>query len=226
MKRIKISFFIIVLVFVFIPAVFCKDFVLAQKNDLSLDEILNRIEKRYAGPGFTAGFFQTSTLQAMDITDTASGRIFVKRPAMMRWEYQTPDVQTITTDGQTLWIYRPEDQQVIIGKAPAFFSDGKGAGFLSDLGLLRRKFYITLAKELKQEHYQLKLFPLTKTLDVSVVYLSVDKKTFNIVRIVTLNSYGDTTRIDLKAIRTNRQLDDALFKFQIPKGVEILHLEE
>jgi outer membrane lipoprotein carrier protein len=76
---------------------------------LALDEILNRVENRYAVAGFSARFEQVSTIPAMDITETASGRIFVKRPGMMRWEYEKPDLQTVITDGKTLWIYRPED---------------------------------------------------------------------------------------------------------------------
>lgn len=226
MKYIKTAVFTIVIIMVFSSAAFCRNAFAAPKVSLSLDEILDNIEKKYTGPGFAAHFFQTSTIEAMGITDTASGRIFVKRPGMMRWEYATPDRQTITTDGRTLWIYRPEDQQVMIGKAPVFFGDGKGAGFLSDIEQLRRTFYITLEKELKQGNYLLKLFPLTKTFDVSVVYLSVAAKTFDIVRIVTYNSYGDKTRIDLTDIQTNQQLDNALFKFQIPKDADILHLDE
>ena len=31
----------------------------------------------------------------MDITDTASGKAFFKRPGMMRWEYEEPDRQVI-----------------------------------------------------------------------------------------------------------------------------------
>jgi len=226
MKHIKIAILIIAIIIVFSPSAFCQDASSAPKINLSLDEILDSVEKQYSAPGFAARFFQTSTIQAMDITDTAAGQIFVKRPGMMRWEYETPDLQTITTDGRTLWIYRPEDRQVMIGKAPVFFGGGKGAGFLSDMAQIRRQFYITLEKNIKENNYQLKLFPLTKTFDVSVIYLSIAAQTFNVVRIVTYNSFGDKTRIDLSNVRTNQQLDDMLFNFKIPDGVEILHLDE
>lgn len=194
--------------------------------NLTLDQIIDRLEARYAAPGFSARFLQTSTLKAMEITDRASGRMFVKRPGMMRWEYAKPDLQTIVTDGRTLWIYRPEDRQVMIGKAPVFFGDGKGAGFLSDIQQIRRQFYVTLDNRIVEGNYRLKLFPITKTFDLSVVYLSIAVKTFDVVRIVTYNSYGDTTRIDLSRIRLQQTLDDTLFTFQIPAGVEVLYLDE
>jgi outer membrane lipoprotein carrier protein len=193
---------------------------------LSLADIIDRVESRYAVSGFSARFNQFTTITAMDITDTASGQIFVKRPGMMRWEYKKPDVQTIITNGIKLWIYRPEDNQVMIGKAPAFFKDGKGAGFLSDLKQLRRQFHITLGNEIVKDSYILTLYPLEKTFDVSVIYLSISLKTFDVVRIVTFNSYGDKTRFELSDIQFNQSLDDALFTFEIPEGIEVLKLDQ
>ncbi|UCH20245.1 MAG: outer membrane lipoprotein carrier protein LolA, partial [Deltaproteobacteria bacterium] len=100
---------------------------------LALNEIISKVEKIYDVPGFTAHFVQESTIKAMEITDAASGKIFVKRPGMMRWVYEKPYKQIIITNGQKLWIYKPEDNQVMLGKAPSFFGDGKGAGFLADM---------------------------------------------------------------------------------------------
>ena len=59
------------------------------KPGVNVDEIINQIEKRYAGSGFSARFQQESTLQAMEITDYAAGNLLVKHPGKMRWEYET-----------------------------------------------------------------------------------------------------------------------------------------
>jgi len=228
----KVLFYLFLsLVFFWAQAALCQDASRPPNANkaspkLSLDEVIKRVERRYAATGFEARFFQVSTITAMDITDTASGRIFVKRPGMMRWEYQKPEPQTIVTDGSTLWIYRPEDQQVMIGKAPDFFRYGKGAGFLSDIRLLRNKFYITLSNELQNDSYLLKLLPIEQTFDLSLIHLLISTKTFDIVRIVTYNSYDDKTRIDLNNIQFHQNLDDALFTFKIPDNTEILHLDE
>ena len=211
------------IMFLYPPAVFGRS---SGPANLTVDQIIDRVEARYAAPGFSARFLQTSTLKAMEITDRASGRIFVKRPGMMRWEYEKPELQTIVTDGRRLWLYRPEDNQVMIGKAPAFFGDGKGAGFLADIRQIRRQFYITLENKIIDGNYSLKLFPITKTFDLAVVHLSIATQGFDVVRIVTYNSYGDTTRIDLSHIRPEQTLDDNLFTFPIPEGVEVLYLEE
>ena len=222
---------ILFICFFFSQAVFSQDLSQAldlkpNVSNLSPDDIIKKVETRYTVPGFSANFFQVSTIKAMKITDTAYGRAFFKRPDKMRWEYEKPDRQTIITDGNTLWIYRPEDNQVMFGNAPSFFGDGKGFSFLSDMKLMQNKFSIILEKKAEDDYHVLKLLPREKTFDVSVIYLSVSKKTFEVVKIVTYNSYGDETRIELSDIQFKQKLDDSMFSFKIPQGVEVLHLDE
>jgi outer membrane lipoprotein carrier protein len=197
-----------------------------QPEALSLTEIINRVEKHYDVPGFMAYFHQLSTIKAMDISDEASGKIYVKRPGKMRWEYEKPDRQIIITNGSRLWIYRPDDNQVMIGKSPAFFGDGKGAGFLADIKLLRRRFTITPGQSKDTRFYALKLQPVEESLGINEIYLYVSKTTFNVKRVVTVNPYGDNTTIDLINSRFDQIPDDNLFTFEIPEGTDVLTLDE
>ncbi len=198
----------------------------AAESDLSLEQILDRMEKHYTGNNFRAQFIQEATVKAMQITDFASGKIFVRYPGKMRWEYEKPEKQVIITDGFKLWIYRPADNQVMVGSAPAFFSDGKGASFLSDITLIRKKFNISLGQSKDDFFYELKLEPLEKTLDVTDIRLSVTKNTFTVIRVVTYNSYGDENRIELLNHRFKVNLEDSLFSFDAPPGTDVLQLDE
>jgi len=199
---------------------------LAAESDLTLEQILDRLEKHYTGNNFKAEFIQESTVKAMQITDFASGKIFVRYPGKMRWEYEKPEKQVIITDGLKLWIYRPADNQVMTGSAPAFFSDGKGASFLSDITLVRKKFNISLGQSKDDFFYELKLKPLEKTLDVTDIRLSVTKNTFTVIRVVTYNSYGDENRIELLNHQFNADLKDSLFSFETPQGADVLQMDE
>lgn len=198
----------------------------ADNQDQLVDQILSRLEKRYQGAGFAADFSQSSTLQAMQITDTAYGHALFKRPGMMLWEYQHPDKQQIITDGTTLWIYLPDDGQVTIGKFPTFFGDGKGAGFLSDISLIRKKFIVSLGESDSDSTHLLKLWPREKNPDFNVIQLSVSKKTSDVVQIVTYNAYGDETKIQLTKFDYAIEMDDALFQFKVPYGIDVIHLEQ
>ena len=213
----------LILIFISFIAV---NFSYAAETELTLEQILDRVEKKYTGRSFQAGFIQESTIKAMDIVDFASGKIFVRSPGMMRWEYEKPEEQIIITDGHKLWIYRPTDNQVLTGSAPAFFSDGKGASFLSDIKLIRQKFKISLEHSKEDFFYELKLQPLEKKLDVIDVRLSVTKNTFTVIRIRTYNSYGDENRIEFVNHQFDVKLDESLFSFKIPPGADVVQLDE
>lgn len=189
------------------------------------EEILARLETRYAAAGLEARFTQVSTLQAMDITDTAEGRLWIRRPGQMRWEYTAPEPQTIVTDGRQLWIHRPLDRQVMIGSAPSFFGDGKGAGFLADIGQLRRQFDVSVSPESTGTAHRLTLVPRRQQPDLVRVELEIDPADDTIEAVTTFNAYGDKTRIVLEDVIFHNQLDDALFRFQIPRGVEIIRMD-
>lgn len=193
---------------------------------VKLDTILSGIEQRYAGKGFSAAFFQESMLKAMQISDTAEGRLTVKRPDKMRWEYTMPDPQTIITDGQSLLIYRPEDNQVMVGKAPEFFGRGRGAGFLSNMNSIRKSFVIKLQTAENDDYYRLELTPNKPTAEISRVIISAHKTTFQVDQVITYNDYGDETRIVLSDYQFNLDPDEALFKMDIPPGVDVVQVDK
>lgn len=188
--------------------------------------IFEGIEKRYAAIGFQARFDQMSTLKALDITDTASGEILVKRPGMMRWMYEIPEKQIIVSDGHHLWIYLPNHNQVMVGRAPTFFGNGRGAGFLSDLTSLREHFGISREADTAAGDYHLKLIPRKENQDITSVHLIVRKRTFDIVEIITYNLYDDETRITLSDIRFKDEIDNARFKIDIPDSVDVVEMEQ
>ena len=198
----------------------------AATDSALLSTVLSGIEKRYAGPGFTAKFFQESMLKAMKISDTAEGTLTVKRPGKMRWQYTIPDAQTIITNGTTMWIYRPADNQVVVAKAPEFFAGGKGAGFLSDIGQIRKSFTITMQKAENDAYYRLRLVPKKKSADLADVILSVEKSTFQVDQVLTHNAYGDETQITLSDYKFNLNPDESLFTFEIPEGVDVVRSDQ
>ncbi len=193
---------------------------------LSLDSILNQVEKRYDINDFSVRFFQTSTLKAMEIQETASGKLQVKRPGMMRWDYEKPDKQIIVSDGTHLWVYRPEDNQVLVGRAPSFFGEGKGAGFLSDIKSVRKNFSITLENKEGEKSYRLKLIPKSQTQDLSRVYLVVSPDTFEVMEVITYNLYDDETRIELTDYLYDRNLGGDIFRFEIPDGTDVIKMDQ
>ncbi len=194
----------------------------AQGNSINLETMLTGIEKRYSGRDFTATFFQRSRLAAIDITETANGKAFFSHPGKMRWEYQEPEKHEIITNGKTLWIFRPEDKQVVQGEARTFFKAGAGGAFLSDIRLVREDYTITLERN-DNGFAELFLVPKKKNPEISSIKMRIFQDTFKIDRVETTNVYGDTTTLEFMDIEF-RKLDPSLFDFVVPKGTDLLFM--
>ncbi|MDY6988558.1 MAG: outer membrane lipoprotein carrier protein LolA [Thermodesulfobacteriota bacterium] len=196
-------------------------------DGLSISEILERVQKRYAVTDFEADFVQESHLKAMDMVDSASGHVCFRPPAMMRWHYETPEQYLIMTDGDSVWIYRPEENQVMVGRTADYFGDATWTGFFAEPDKLLDEFVVHLAaKEFTQEgQFVLELLPKKSASNLAKILLFISESTFDIVRSVTYNLFGDKTSIRFEAFRFNQNLDTSLFVFKVPKDADVLQLE-
>ena len=61
-------------------------------------------------------------------------------------------------------------------------------------------------------------------LEVGRARLEINRKTFDLVEITTVNVYGDETRIELKNIRFDEPPAETLFRFEVPEGTDILQM--
>lgn len=223
-----LGFTFIVVVMSLLP--FAKD-VSGESNPLIeagelLEKIIKGVEKRYNVSSFSAAFDQTSTIKVMSITDTGNGRITVKRPWNMKWEYDTPEKQIYVTDGTDMWIYRPEDNQVQVGKAKSFFTGVVRAVFLLDMEQIKKYFSISMIIKKDPLFHTLRLVPKEKIADVSEMYLSVHKKTFDVVKIIKYNANGDEVEYELRDFKFNKSYPDSFFRLKIPKGADVQYFDE
>lgn len=189
-----------------------------------LEQILTGLDKKYSGQSFSADFVQLSRLAALEITERAAGKAFFSHPGKMRWEYETPDVHQVITDGKTVWIYKPDDSQVIRSDAVRLFGSGAGAAFLSDFSIIRDQFDITL-KEATDTAVQISMVNRQKDPDLSSIVLTIDRQSHEIREVVTYNVYDDTTRFNFSHIRFD-SLDDSLFEFTPPEKTDVIYMDE
>ncbi|MCP4719316.1 MAG: outer membrane lipoprotein chaperone LolA, partial [Desulfobacteraceae bacterium] len=191
-----------------------------EADDTLGEETLTAIEKLYTGKGFQADFSQISKLAALEITETASGKAWFNHPGKMKWLYLKPQRHEIITDGQTLWIYRPDQDQVMKGDAQKFFKAGAGSAFLSDIGLMRKNFTMEV-KETNDTHLSFLLTAKQKNPDLVSILIRVSRTTHVIQQVTTRNAYGDTTLFEFTNIQF-KQMDASIFEFKIPEGSSII----
>ncbi len=226
-----IDYFYSIIILVFIspivmliafPCLSCN--AASSKNHIIIENLLSRIEKKYANRDFSLNFTQISTLKAINVVDKACGRAFFSYPGKMRWEYQSPEKNEIITDGKNLWIYRPGENQVVKGKAENLFEKGSGGAFLSNISIIS-KFYKLSMEKTDDEFIYLLMVPKKKIPDIASIHIRISKANDEINRIITFNIYGDTTKLLFTDIKF-RHFDNSLFKFVIPPGTDIIFMNK
>ncbi len=209
----------------FFTALFCFAWIhtAAASDTRTLEQtILDGLENQYAGRSFSAEFEQTSVLSALDISETASGRAWFSHPGKMKWQYLSPERHDIITNGDTLWIFRPEENQVMTGNAAPFFASGAGGSFLSDISQLRNDFTVTVT-ETTGQWVELQLDAAPDNQEIQSVLIRVAQKDFQILAVTTVNTVGDITRFELSNI-TFLELPGNWFEFEIPPGTHIIDM--
>lgn len=185
----------------------------------SVEERVRRIEQRHrAATDLTARFTQTyrSGLLGQEIVE--SGRLALKRPGRMRWDYERPEKKTFVADGEDFYFYVPEDRQVIVRDQGG--ERGVALTLLEGSTPILEQFRVELESQLDGPA-RLRLTPLAPDPEVERVWLlSDDTGLIRSIEILDVQSNRSLFRFD--ELRTDRRLDEALFRFEIPKGVDVV----
>src|SRR5262249_7080530 len=153
------------------------------------------------------------------------GRLLIKKPGKMRWEYKSPDEKVFVSDGAKLYSYVPADKQVIVSSIPADDHASTPALFLAGKGDLLRDFtpsFTAVPSGMPAGSRALKLIPKTAEPDYDWLVLVVDSDTLALKGLVTTDAQGGTSTFFFTNLKENVALTDKEFDFKIPRGVDVV----
>lgn len=200
---------------------------------------------------FQAEFTQESLVASINRIQDGAGNVrfrFVPAVgdkasiAQFLWDYRQPDAQEIISDGRTMWVYLPDNRQVIESDIAAL-SEQQGHNpvtFLSSLGQLSAHFDISWGEEGAEDgNYRIHLQPrqesqLIAQMEVIVNHRAVDDwsrlhKTgahFPILATMVTDQQGNRTTIRFGQIKVNVGFKAEQFIFVRPDDVELVRPEQ
>ena len=187
----------------------------------ALKDALHRLQERYdTTKTMTADFQQSVASKTLSGTLESKGKVSFEKPNRMRWDYEPPDTQQIIGDGETLWIYQPDDKQVIKAPIDKAFQARTPVNFLGGLGHLDQDFNATMERD-ESEQWVLRLVP-KKDKGIGVLNLSVRKSDASIAEARIEDPLGTVTRLKLSGEKRNVALAGDLFTFTPPAGVDVV----
>ncbi len=183
------------------------------------DTARSRLEIFSAGIKTVSAHFEQSITGAKgNRGDVSSGTLALKAPRQFRWHTTSPYEQLIVADGNRVWIYDPDLEQVSVR--------GQGAeeahsplSVLTDLSQLDHDFTASEAGEREGLRW-LKLVSKAKEPEFSFAELGFDPK--NLVRMRFEDSLGNTTEIRFSDWQRDPKLPADTFSFTPPKGVDVV----
>jgi outer membrane lipoprotein carrier protein len=193
-------------------------------GNISAAEILQRLQKSYDSTvDFVADFRQETEVKAVNRSLKASGKVTFKRPGKMLWRYDEPKGQFVLADGKHLYFYQPEQNQIIKTPLKNAFRSDIPLSFLLGIGNLSKDFNAAL-KATEDALYVLRLEPKTEAPGLSDMQLGVNKESFDIVWASVRDAAGNLTTVRFSNMRKGTGVNDALFRLQVPNGVDIVEL--
>jgi outer membrane lipoprotein carrier protein len=165
-----------------------------------------------------AHFTQTVTDKNGRLVQQASGEFAIARPGKFRWSVDKPYQQLLVGDGERVWVYDPDLNQVVrrrndqaLGSTPA--------------ALLAGKDDVEAAFEWRELPAEdgldwLGAKPKDKESTFTDIRLGFDASGLAALEIV--DNFGQRTRIVFSGLEHNPKLQSDLFKFTPPKGADVV----
>ena len=201
------------------------------KQSTQVDFIVDKLQKKYEGINdFHADFVQEAEVRALNKTQKAFGEVWFKKPGKMRWNYYSPTKDTIVSDGNNLWYYIEQENQVLESSLKDLNGgDTTSTTLLSGLGKIKELFTVRLITDpalQTKSGYLLELIPKDVDEDEikNKVLISVNKSDSLVNTIYLFDPFGNQTKVSLLKTQVNNKISDKIFKFKTPKGAEIVKL--
>lgn len=153
------------------------------------------------------------------LLETAQGELFIQRPHQFRWDYQQPYQQLIVADGEKIWVYDADLEQVTVkdldsalGKTPALL--------LSSARPVEEDFFVTSLPTQSTEFSRFELIPKDAQAQFESIRLTLQQGKLQGFELT--DNLGQTTFITFAQSQYNQKLNEGLFIFTPPAGADVI----
>lgn len=151
----------------------------------------------------------------------SAGRLFLRRPGLFRWEYDTPSEQLIVADGKRVYMQDTELDQVSHRSQQAALEGTPAQLLASDRPV--EEFFRLKPLERDDGRVWVELEP--KAEDSQVVRLQIAFINGQLDTLLMEDRFGQLTRFMFSGIKRNPRLADSLFEFKRPTGGDFLQMD-
>lgn len=152
------------------------------------------------------------------LTEQTQGRVALAAPRQFRWEYEGDFPQLIVADGDHVWVYDPDLEQVQVRKQ-ALEEQHSPLAALVDPAELERQFTASVVSPEDGLEWVL-LEP--KTDDAQIESARLGFKGHDLARMIMQDALGQTTEIAFQGWKRNPAFGVGTFVFTPPPGTDVV----
>lgn len=167
---------------------------------------------------FKANFTQTVIDQQGRAIEEATGQFVLERPGKFRWDYEAPYPQHIVADGDRIWFYDVDLEQVTVKSQKEALSDTP-ATLLSGETLPEDK-YSLIDIDNDDGLFWVQLIPKDTESSYQTVTLAFDQNGLH--QMLMKDSFDQRTRLVFSDVQENIELEQDEFTFVAPEGVDVV----
>lgn len=189
------------------------------------NEILARVEQTAAGVRtLEADFVQTLHVPLLNTDRTSTGKLYQRKPDRFLMRFTEPAGDVMVADGRHFWIYYPSSDRTQVVRT-SIAEGGEQADFQRQfLSNATSRFVATLngvETVAGRPTYALTLVP-RRSSPYKVIRIWVDRED-NLVRRFEMTEENDSVRrVELRNLKVNQPVSDALFTFTPPAGTQVI----
>lgn len=152
------------------------------------------------------------------VEENSSGQLWIAHPNRFRWEYGGKFPELMVADGEKIWLYDEMLEQVTIRQQSSLTSDSP-LTLLTDLGQLDGQYAVReLGDDSGLDLLELRARNPESQFERVLLGLDDDK----VILMIMEDVFGLRTEIRFKDIKRNPQLNEELFHFTPPEGVDVI----
>lgn len=204
---------------------FCLLTLLALSFAQTAQEVALRVENALRSyQSFQANFEQFYYSATISTPLHEKGKLYFKKPNLMKWEYQDPEEKVFLIKDDLFWDYNKEEKQLIK------YDLSQGEQNTEVISLLSGKIALLDNYSVEFNPFptenantiQIKLTPKDEEFADTFLLLEVDEKTWFIQTLISFDWTGNRTEFRFSKIKTNVTLQNKTFELRVPPDVEII----
>jgi outer membrane lipoprotein carrier protein len=182
--------------------------------------LVEHLQKHYQSTESFSAKFSETIARVGAPPEERRGTVYYSKPGRVRFDFTSPQAETLVSDGTTFYDYDPGLNQVMETPLKNVLKTRSAAAFLMGAGDIEREFHAAPGGE---DTAGLKSLRLTPRGGGDAIGLGIDPANFNIVTLQLGDALGNVTVFQFDDIRVNVPLEASLFAFKAPAGADIVN---